>query len=517
MSGHHNYDKNTGQTFKEWLVRPSKPDQVEWFRIPAEVPPYKEPYPRKKGVSSLVDIAIRVVARNLSLLEVDDLEHVPTTLMCRIWEYLAKRNSMSLQSFKIIARYVTKELREHRKSKSIDVDLYKSYYDVPCTTGPLSTYTSPLISTSFDFIVHLTLAGHHASFDTHQLLTLTELKNLGVLEILQPLPSSTGTDGFPRMTDAIIRQWSEEPDPFPMLRVMRIWGDHFTTVHSLQYLSKFPALAVYDVAGLERDWGKIPQVPGWTYKRRAWRPEGILQILHNCISLLRPDVVYHPDWHIDVGILESWSQFAGIMDPKPEEIADSITDSRLEEITVSILDRDDIPKPHIHVDNSLKQSSSKKKETIFTRWRTLIGQLEGSIELQFWGYLLYCHIGQLRSDEDLVAQGIIQDASQAFFVRPFQVIPPRPYVTLQLGKCCRNSRQWDSVWSERRPCCNHGTERTFEEYHTFARPEYHPKGHETPSASDVQGSNSAKRHQESSSLPRLRKKPKAFPTEDIMR
>ncbi|KAI1082612.1 hypothetical protein F5B20DRAFT_597563 [Whalleya microplaca] len=224
----HNYDKENGQAFREWVVKPLKPDHEDWFRRQKVRQAQGKSSLGVKGTRNLVDTVLKVISDNFSSLELDDL------------------SCMFLLASKGLERHELPQLR-----------LYQHTNEVINPTGPLAIYTKPLISGSFDFIVHLTISGC-VSFQSHEFLSLPQLKNLGVLEILQPSdPERAGT--FPRITDAIIREWSQQPNPFPVLRVLRIWGDDFTTANSLRYLSRFQALAIYDVAGLYCDWEKPAQ------------------------------------------------------------------------------------------------------------------------------------------------------------------------------------------------------------------------------------------------------------------
>ncbi|KAI1763686.1 hypothetical protein GGR53DRAFT_496606 [Hypoxylon sp. FL1150] len=494
----HKHDKNTGQIFNEWLVRPNTADKMDWYRVikglplPSQVPQKKSP---AKGARSLVEITISIVANQFHLLEVDDVKHVPCTMIYRVWEFMKNNHPyVPLQSLKIFAK--------HLDPHQMPLGLCKRDYKIPRTTGPLSVYTNPAISSSFDFIVHLTLVGHHSAIDTPQLLSLTQLKNLGVLEIIQPCPSSSGTYDFPRMSDAIIRQWSEEPEPFPVLRVMRIWGDHFTTPHSLRYLSKFPALTVYDVAGLERDWGFIPQIPEWSAQGQIWGAnKHIFKTLHKYLAFLGADVVYHPDWQRDIGVLERWS-----------DIAWALTSPR-EEGEIQIADRDEVWFACPDNDHS-DQEDFKERASIFSVHKDRIACLETNVTLQTWGYFLYCHIGHLSSDKDLVAQAV-PHASKAFSTHTGFIIPPRPYVTLQLGTCCPIA---PSKAVARRVCCRNGTERKFEVYQTFSRAERDPEADATSSVAVAQEASSTNKRPSDStaSPPRMRKKPKTFPIDEFM-
>ncbi|KAI0157087.1 hypothetical protein GGR52DRAFT_189462 [Hypoxylon sp. FL1284] len=481
MSGSHNYDRITGQTFKEWLVRPSAPDEVPWYRTRA-----RQPYSRRpdncnaEGARSLVDVAIRLVAEHFSLLEVDDLEHVPSPLISRIYDYMEIENfHISLQSFKIFARRLG--------PLSMPVSIYRSHYDINRPNGPLSLYMNPLTSSSFDFIVHLTLTGPDLPFDTHQLLSLTQLKNLGVLEILQPeLP---GSATFPRVSDAVIRQWSQEPDPFPVLRVMRIWGDDFTTTRSLQYLSRFPALAVYDVAGLGRDWGEVPKVPGWASTNQSWSRKDNVRTMRRHFDLLGANANTRPDQQMDTSLLVTHElrDYDGRLDttdlPRP-----------LQHGNVGVADRAQLGVIDTH-NRNIKPSGYQLVEDLRYIFAVELG-------VSAWGHLLYCHVGQLRSDRDLIAQGL-RDASQAYLANGERLIPPRPYAIIRLGQCSSAKNKALAV------SCNFGTDRRFEAHWTFARAEI-------PSEPDGQASSSGtKRPPESPHAPRLRKQPKAFPTEQF--
>lgn len=86
------------------------------------------------------------------------------------------------------------------------------------------------------------------------MLSLTDMKNLGVLELIQ----STDHEGVttPILNDRLLRGWSEKDDPFPLLRILRIWGDRSVSQGSLRWVSRFPSLALYDVQAYRDDWTK---------------------------------------------------------------------------------------------------------------------------------------------------------------------------------------------------------------------------------------------------------------------
>lgn len=101
-------------------------------------------------------------------------------------------------------------------------------------------------------------------FSTHEMLCLADVKNLGVLELIQPIDD--GASVFPQISDRLIRGWTEKDDPFPLLRMLKIWANQSTTQESLQWVSKFPSLALYDVVGAKEDWQSpvdVAQAEGW--------------------------------------------------------------------------------------------------------------------------------------------------------------------------------------------------------------------------------------------------------------
>lgn len=149
----------------------------------------------------------------------------------------------------------------------------------------LSSYTQPLTSLTFDFITHLVIAGG-CEFSTNELLCLTSIKNLGVLELIQPADEVCAV--FSQVNDRLIRGWTEMEDPFPLLRILRIWGDHGITQKSLRLVSKFPALAMYDILGSREDWpspGEQAHVHGWELAQPV---SGLEDSLLRYLMLLAP-------------------------------------------------------------------------------------------------------------------------------------------------------------------------------------------------------------------------------------
>lgn len=137
-------------------------------------------------------------------------------------------------------------------------------------TQPLTTYVQPLVSNTFEFLAHLTITGQPKG-NTHELIQLVQLKNLAVFEFIRADEEDELWSIL--LTDSILREWSKMPDPFPVLRVLRIWANDCTTTHSLRYINAFPSLVLYDVAGKKRDWAERGEKSVWKSRKRTWAVE----------------------------------------------------------------------------------------------------------------------------------------------------------------------------------------------------------------------------------------------------
>lgn len=133
------------------------------------------------------------------------------------------------------------------------------------TADDLDTYIAPLRPTgSFDFLSHIRIAGP-CQIKTEELLQLTSLRNLGVLEVIEPADEFSP---FPRVSDRIIRSWSEEKGVFPKLVVLKIYALYGFSERSLRYLNKFPALTLFEVGGRPREWQQSERLcaeVGWMH------------------------------------------------------------------------------------------------------------------------------------------------------------------------------------------------------------------------------------------------------------
>lgn len=239
------------------------------------------------------------------------------------------------------------------------------------------------------------------------MLRLADMKNLGVLEIIQP--ADERPSDFPDINDNIIRGWTEMENPFPLLRILRIWGDQTTTKHSLRWVTKFPSLALYDVMGAKKAWDP----PLEEAAEAGWQVTDLSGVHEN--PLLRNLMLLVPDEHVnktrdsirsvdaDLVTLCSDSQCAIKFVPNREAppLLDYLTDTGK------------VYLPSWDPDAASRQA----------------GACHG-IAFEAWAFWLYSFLGQLSNDIDMASHGLSVD--QQAVAGPF-VLPSRPMACVFLG------------------------------------------------------------------------------------
>ncbi|KAJ2895305.1 hypothetical protein MKZ38_006715 [Zalerion maritima] len=225
-------------------------------------------------------MAVHVLAYNISSIEDMHLDCVPDSYLRETWARL-KKIGMSLHAWKLLSKYL---LRDPSVKKTMDLYHHKEHVCRP--TAPLSLYLNRLSSPTFDFIASLTLTGP-CPFTTHELLPLSDLPNLGVLEIIAPTAPRNPVDPpppFPQISNSLFISWANQDTPFPSLRVLRVWGPGLLTQNVLGHLDKFPALALFDVLGYCGEWAgaeREAENMGWDWGSpisRYWDP--VLRYFH---------------------------------------------------------------------------------------------------------------------------------------------------------------------------------------------------------------------------------------------
>ncbi|KAI8627598.1 hypothetical protein F5Y19DRAFT_173137 [Xylariaceae sp. FL1651] len=368
------------------------------------------------GIASLVDMCTIVIAKHINELEKEHLQYIPGPLVGRIWECVKTiSGELSLESWKLLA---TKISGDEVAAKYLCSHLMKHSISIP-RPQHLGQYLTPLNSTTFDFLTHLIIAGG-VSFDTHELLQLVQLKNLAVFEIIQPYRQ---LDTFPRLTDSIIREWSQQQNPFPVLRVMKVWGNDFTTVKSVRYLSSFPSLVLYDVAGRKTDWSGKHDDTIWKRERGTYTTNLRCTLSEQSKSL-------EENTHLNRWEIDPWARLPNI--------SDLIFTMCGPASKVTLIQRPD---------QRMYEALLQVPKTRYTR--SLLSMEELPIRASnddIWGFLLYCHIGRLLSDQDLLSQGI--KVGERVFSLNQVVLPPRPTVSLTFGHAPHEHRyDWEHA------CC----------------------------------------------------------------
>ncbi|KAK8097297.1 hypothetical protein PG999_013241 [Apiospora kogelbergensis] len=242
-------DHDTGLVYYEHQLRPQL-SLAGWDKKPIE----RGPGRRRGRNRSLMDMAMTAVGDNLNLLSAQDLLSCPDVLAWRVWDHFHHEGRMlSFCAWKTFVGALANQRHPATNDNPFDHDAFRSYrVPIPEPKAPLAVFLDPLRSSRAAFLVRLTIS-HGASFAKSDMLALAGLENLCTLSILSP-ELDPNMCAFPRVDDRLLREWSLLPRPFPSLQALRIWGDDFATVRSLEHVLAFPRLRIYDVAGKHADW-----------------------------------------------------------------------------------------------------------------------------------------------------------------------------------------------------------------------------------------------------------------------
>ncbi|KAH7325082.1 hypothetical protein B0I35DRAFT_476276 [Stachybotrys elegans] len=390
-----------GIYYKEWTVprRLTVGDSnYDWSRnrLP---PPSKGHRPcGKNGPRSLAAMATTLVAQHFGDVTLEMLDDIPARPLWRIWNYLDARKSVSLHAWALLSNHIRREEGE------TTLALYRFRDHICAPEQGLRYYIQPLTSPTVDFIAHLVISGK-CDFETSELLCLAKMKNLGVLELIQPADDLHAA--YPEVSDRLVRGWTEVDSPFPLLRVLRIWGDRSVTQQSLRWVAKFPSLALYDVRGAREDWpspNELALESGWELTPSS-RLTG---------TLMRYLMLFAPP---EVTNTHGLRDLPGKLD---DDLVSLCGDSRS---LVKFVAGGQAP--------ALLDYLNGQLNTDVPIWnpdavdRTCYGE-----PFEAWAFWLYSFIGQLHQDADLSRNGIRVDAQAV--VGPF-VLPSKPMACLYLG------------------------------------------------------------------------------------
>lgn len=239
------------------------------------------------------------------------------------------------------------------------------------------------------------------------------MPNLGALELIQPADELRTV--FPRVNDRLVRGWTEKSDPFPLLRILRVWGDQSTSQDSLRWVSKFPSLALYDVMGAREDW-KSRDEPALEYGwEEADTPSGLED------SLLRYLMLFAP---LEETRNNRLRDLARSID---SDLVSLCSDSRC---AVKFVPKQQAPPLLDYLTDTAKMHTlSWDVDAASREARACHG-----VAFEPWAFWLYSFLGQLSSDRDLASRGARPSTQAA--AGPF-ILPSRPLACLHLGHSAR--------------------------------------------------------------------------------
>ncbi|GJC77745.1 hypothetical protein ColLi_00583 [Colletotrichum liriopes] len=345
-------------------------------------------------------MAMHTVAENIGDVTEQHLarEDLPKRYLWRIWRLLENRFA-----WKVFSKFLLAEDDE----KTLGLYRYRQHICQPSEN--LRHYIRPLESLAVDFVTHLNITGF-SSFAENELLALARLKNLAILEIIQPADELRTI--FPKVEDRLVRGWSEMDGPFPLLRILRLWGDESVTKNSLQYVSKFPSLALYDVNASRSDWrgaGDAARGEGWEMEEPLHGPQDSLLwylMLFDFVEESKPRQLQGLARNIDDGLMNFCQSSNQPIKFVPSHDAPSFLD---------------------HLGDAAKRNLSMYVDVPGYEAQTCKG-----FPFETWAFWLYSFIGQFTKDEDLKRVGL--ETGQKT-VSEQLVLPSRPLACLQLGHC----------------------------------------------------------------------------------
>ena len=273
------FQTDIGIAFNETIAVVQNHDR-DWFLSPNFQPVSRGPasehqssdtqrHVNRRGPRSLMEMALEVVIDNLHTTTEQTLANVPLPYLWRIYDECGPRR-ISFHTWKMLSKVLLAD--KDRDANTFPPQLYSYSLEVCSPSFELSYYTQPLACPNLDFLGYLTIDKVQI-FQTEELLALAKLKNLVVLEIIESVTSPQNI----KVTDRLVKGWSETEDAFPLLQNLQIMGP-LTSYRSLQYLSRFPSLTLYKVCNgswslwdsILNDKGRLAKDHGWSIVDSDW-------------------------------------------------------------------------------------------------------------------------------------------------------------------------------------------------------------------------------------------------------
>ncbi|MCJ1471065.1 hypothetical protein MMC07_009713 [Pseudocyphellaria aurata] len=249
------FNQESGQVYTETIARVG-PMNAEWeWKTVGSSRLAKRFRSRGPGCASLTNMALRCAMVNSLSLTPESLKSVPWQIGQSIWNRIVASDLDSLRIWKVFASAYPGEDDETLNWKD---------HVILRPEGSFTSYITPLISPSFQWITFLTLS--FITCSRTDLLQLSRLVNLGVLSICEEVScSDIGLD------DGIIRSWGRaaaESNAFSMLRVLNCRSQREITSRVLNYLNDFSSLAVFAVedCNIGPQHKRLALSLGWQYK-----------------------------------------------------------------------------------------------------------------------------------------------------------------------------------------------------------------------------------------------------------
>ncbi|KAA8566134.1 hypothetical protein MFRU_039g00710 [Monilinia fructicola] len=383
----------------------------------------------RRRVPRLVQLAMATIVKNIANITYETVQHMGPLVLEFIWRELNKRCLNSFNTWKIFSKLLDRDqdatLNQFRYSNAI-------VEPVPS----LLVYTQPLTSTTFDFLVHLSIT---TAFSTSDLVELSALTNLVALEIINPSHGSGGKAFDSIFGDRVIKTWSESAikgEGFQVLRILKLRNFEGITNNCFQYINGFPVLAVFDV--LECGFKGLPQSGA---ERLGWvtHPDGaFLEILQS--DCVKQTMALRTSLGLPIKPIRRptaeplWNKARITMMPRAD-IPAILAADRASSTPTAPNTAYDLAQEQVSKLRQTPTGRAKLARMGFSHFEAVdYMSRKGIRELETWEFRTYTalnRISELRSDEDLRAAGL--DIGDCAPMVSGEIISAIPVASLRLG------------------------------------------------------------------------------------
>ncbi|RDW63981.1 hypothetical protein BP5796_10483 [Coleophoma crateriformis] len=461
------YEEATGQIFTEHIVPMQTSSDEGWTKQEPVIPrpSYASQDSRtvkrsrteqvkptssgvRRGAKPLTDTVIEFLVRNLEQLTTEALECLPRPIVQRVWQEASTRCSISFSTWQMFSSLLYQE-------DNATLDLFRYHQRLKSPKSRLCTYTLPLTSRSFDFISSLSIT---TGFTIPELSKLSRMPNLGVLEVISRGVSGLDTYDrpFPVIGDGLVRAWQRavvDDGAFPILRILRMWNFTDITDLSLQYVTEFPSLAVYEASshGFSRSTDAAARSLGWGVTKNT---DSLLLLEAACVErwkLMQESLglkARFVRWPVATELPDS-TRISRPSRPDAMKIVTQLEHTFPDETCNGESSKESQNKPIPDQGSVVKPESCKKnikRPYLPSQDQDEFLARSSPKSLDCRTAKAFARIGELRNDRDLAAAGI--DTTSPVVVEK-ELIPPLPFVSLQLGRSEYTKSHLGSTWDPR--------------------------------------------------------------------